>query len=107
MPRRSPCCRPTARPSPAAIRSWPAPARTRRSPRPAHLWSASPACLEGGFGVKAAPMPDLPTDRLDHLEPGQAIPFGGDRVARVSDALAAAFQPGDRLIVLQDKGDLL
>ncbi|OYX34517.1 MAG: glutamate-5-semialdehyde dehydrogenase [Caulobacterales bacterium 32-69-10] len=47
------------------------------------------------------------TDRLDHLEPGQAIPFGGDRVARVPDALAAAFRAGDRLIVLQDSGALL
>ena len=46
-------------------------------------------------------------DRLTQLSPGQAIPFGGDRIAHVSDALAAAFKPGDRLIVLQDSGDLL
>jgi glutamate-5-semialdehyde dehydrogenase len=49
----------------------------------------------------------MTTERLDHLEPGQAIPFGGDRVTRVSEALAHAFKPGDRLIVLQDTGDLL
>jgi glutamate-5-semialdehyde dehydrogenase len=47
------------------------------------------------------------TERLDQLQAGQPIPFGGDRVTRVSEALAAAFQPGDRLIVLQDSGDLL
>ena len=47
------------------------------------------------------------SDRLDHLVPGQPVPFGGDRVAHVSPELAAAFRPGDRLIVLQDSGDLL
>ncbi|HEY2710664.1 MAG TPA: aldehyde dehydrogenase family protein [Caulobacteraceae bacterium] len=36
-----------------------------------------------------------------------AIPFGGDRLTRVSEALAAAFRPGDRLIVVQETGDLL
>lgn len=36
-----------------------------------------------------------------------AIVFGGNRVARVSEALAAAFEEGDRLIVVQDTGDLL
>ncbi len=45
--------------------------------------------------------------RLQALAPGQAVPFGGDRVAYVSPALAAAFQPGDRLLVVQDAGDLL
>jgi glutamate-5-semialdehyde dehydrogenase len=47
------------------------------------------------------------TDRLTQLSPGQSIPFGGDRIAHVSDALAAAFKAGDRLIVLQDSGALL
>ena len=47
------------------------------------------------------------TERLDRLEPGMAIPFGGDRLARVSDDLAAAFRAGDRLVVVQDTGDLL
>ena len=37
--------------------------------------------------------------RLEALSPGQPIPFGGDRVAYVDEALAAAFQPGDRLLV--------
>jgi glutamate-5-semialdehyde dehydrogenase len=46
-------------------------------------------------------------ERLDHLTAGMAIPFGGDRVTRVPEALAAAFKPGDRLIVVQESGDLL
>lgn len=45
--------------------------------------------------------------RLEALAPGQAIPFGGNRVAYVSAELAAAFRPGDRLVVVQDTGDLL
>lgn len=47
------------------------------------------------------------TGRLDALAPGQAIPFAGDRVAFVTPELAAAFRPGDRLVVVQDTGDLL
>jgi glutamate-5-semialdehyde dehydrogenase len=45
--------------------------------------------------------------RLQALAPGQAVPFGGDRVAYVSPELAAAFKPGDRLLVAPDTGDLL
>lgn len=45
--------------------------------------------------------------QLERLEPGQAIPYGGDRVTFVSAELAAAFRPGDRLIVVQDTGELL
>lgn len=37
--------------------------------------------------------------RLEVLSPGQAIPFGGDRVAYVSSELAAAFKAGDRLLI--------
>ena len=47
------------------------------------------------------------TRRLERLVAGQPIVFGGDRVAVVDDALAAAFQPGDRLVVVQETGDLL
>ena len=36
-----------------------------------------------------------------------AIPFGGDRIAIVPPELAAAFKPGDHLLVVQDAGDLL
>ncbi|MFK7918717.1 MAG: aldehyde dehydrogenase family protein [Ilumatobacter sp.] len=46
-------------------------------------------------------------ERLVALEPGQRIVFGGDRVAIVDDAIASAFEPGDRLVVVQDTGDLL
>src|SRR5215472_9320977 len=47
------------------------------------------------------------TGRLTALAPGQAIVFGGDRVTYVAPELAAAFRPGDRLIVVQETGDLL
>lgn len=47
------------------------------------------------------------TTRLERLTPGMPIVFGGDRVAEVSPELAAAFQPGDRLVVVQETGDLL
>lgn len=35
------------------------------------------------------------------------IPYGGDRITTVSDSLARAFQPGDRLQVVQSTGALL
>ncbi len=41
------------------------------------------------------------------LTPGQIIPYGGDQAAVVDEALALAFQAGDRLIVVQETGDLL
>jgi glutamate-5-semialdehyde dehydrogenase len=44
---------------------------------------------------------------LTALTAGMAVPFGGDRVAYVDDALAAAFRPGDRLVVVQTDGALL
>jgi glutamate-5-semialdehyde dehydrogenase len=37
--------------------------------------------------------------RLDRLVPGQAIVWGGDRVAYVDEKLAEAFRGGDRLLV--------
>ncbi|MDP2011700.1 MAG: aldehyde dehydrogenase family protein [Phenylobacterium sp.] len=55
----------------------------------------------GGGRVEAA------NGRLTALASGMAIPYGGDRVAYVSPALAQAFQAGDRLVVVQDSGDLL
>jgi len=39
--------------------------------------------------------------RLEALVPGMPIVWGGDRVAHVSDDLAAAFQPGDRLLAVE------
>ena len=46
-------------------------------------------------------------EALTLLVPGMPVIFGGDRVARVSPELAAAFQAGDRLVVVQDSGALL
>src|ERR1700761_6696514 len=46
-------------------------------------------------------------EQLTSLTVGQPIPFGGDKLARVTEALAVAFRPGDRLIVVQESGDLL
>jgi glutamate-5-semialdehyde dehydrogenase len=47
------------------------------------------------------------SEHLDRLVAGQPIVFGGDRVTYVDESLAGAFRPGDRLIVVQDTGDLL
>ncbi len=52
-------------------------------------------------------MTRIMTAALDKLTPGMPIPFGGDRVTTVPDTLAAAFRPGDRLVVVQDSGALL
>lgn len=47
------------------------------------------------------------SERLSSLEAGMPIVYGGNRVTTVSADLADAFQPGDRLIVVQDTGALL
>ncbi|HUZ13949.1 MAG TPA: aldehyde dehydrogenase family protein [Caulobacteraceae bacterium] len=44
---------------------------------------------------------------LLRLTAGMPIVFGGDRITHVPEALAAAFREGDRLIVVQETGDLL
>ncbi len=44
---------------------------------------------------------------INSLQPGMPVVFGGNRVTYVSDELAAEFVSGDRLIVVQDTGDLL
>ena len=44
---------------------------------------------------------------LESLNPGMPIVFGGDRVALVPAELAEAFEAGDRLVVMQDSGELL
>lgn len=44
---------------------------------------------------------------LTELAPGQPIVFGGDRVTAVPADLAAAFRPGDRLVVDPQTGELL
>jgi glutamate-5-semialdehyde dehydrogenase len=45
--------------------------------------------------------------KLERLEAGMPIPFGGDRLTFVTPELADDFAAGDRLIVLQASGDLL
>ncbi len=44
---------------------------------------------------------------LMSLTAGMPVVYGGDRVAHVSEELAAAFRAGDRLVVVQATGDLL
>lgn len=46
-------------------------------------------------------------EELSELQAGQPIIFGGNQVTRVSPELADAFDPGDRLVVVADTGDLL
>lgn len=58
-------------------------------------------------GASSSSVEGVRSGRLDALAPGQAIPFGGDCVAYVSPQLAAAFRAGDRLLVVQESGDLL
>jgi glutamate-5-semialdehyde dehydrogenase len=45
--------------------------------------------------------------RLQRLEAGQLVPYGGDGVTAVTAELAEAFQPGDHLVVVQETGQLL
>ncbi|HWF01942.1 MAG TPA: aldehyde dehydrogenase family protein [Caulobacteraceae bacterium] len=45
--------------------------------------------------------------KLEQLQAGMVIPWGGDRLTRVPADLAAAFAPGDRLVVVQTTGELL
>jgi glutamate-5-semialdehyde dehydrogenase len=56
------------------------------------------------MAVRYVAMPSAP---LRVLTPGQPIPFGGDRVTEVTPELAAAFEAGDRLVVVHETGDLL
>lgn len=46
-------------------------------------------------------------ERLENLTAGMPIIWGGNRISRVSEALADAFEPGDSLIVMQTDGALL
>ncbi len=47
------------------------------------------------------------TEPLTGLVTGQRLVFGGDRVAIVGEELAEAFEPGDRLVIVQSTGALL
>jgi glutamate-5-semialdehyde dehydrogenase len=44
---------------------------------------------------------------LTSLDPGTRLVYGGNRFAVVPDAIAAAFRPGDRLLVVQTTGEVL
>ncbi len=44
---------------------------------------------------------------LSELTAGMPVIYGGDKVTYVTAELAAAFRPGDRLVVVQETGDLL
>ena len=46
-------------------------------------------------------------EQLQSLVAGERVVFGGDRVTTVPADLAAAFRPGDRLVVVHETGDLL
>lgn len=52
-------------------------------------------------------MAEEPKEELSGLEAGQAIIYGGNRIARVSPELAESFVSGDRLLVVDQTGDLL
>lgn len=45
--------------------------------------------------------------QLGRLSAGQELVYGGDRVTMVPAELAAAFTAGDRLVIVQNTGDLL
>ncbi len=45
--------------------------------------------------------------QLTELTEGQVLVYGGDQVTVVSADLARSFAPGDRLVIVQDTGDLL
>lgn len=47
------------------------------------------------------------TQRLEALQAGMIIPYGGDRFTTVPADLAAAFKPGDRLLIVPEDGALL
>lgn len=53
------------------------------------------------------PLPPADPDRLDRLVPGMPIVFGGNRVAYVSDDLAAAFRAGDHVVIDPTTGTIL
>ncbi|MFN3649389.1 MAG: aldehyde dehydrogenase family protein [Armatimonadota bacterium] len=47
------------------------------------------------------------TSILNELTPGMPILYGGNRVTRVPEETARRFRPGDRLLVVEQTGDLL
>ena len=47
------------------------------------------------------------SEQLQSLVAGERIVYGGDRVTHITAELAAAFRPGDRLVVVHETGQLL
>src|SRR4051794_13591484 len=47
------------------------------------------------------------TEPLLAVEPGTPILFGGDRVTRLPEEVAARFRAGDRILVVQSTGEVL
>lgn len=62
---------------------------------------------DGALGAQGEAGTPAATGRLTALQAGMPVPYGGDRVAYVTQGLADAFRPGDRLVVVQESGDLL
>ncbi len=61
-----------------------------------------------GSMAKASPNSgSSPSSSLDELVAGMPLVFAGNRVTYVTDELAAAFAPGDQVIVVQDSGAIL
>src|SRR5690606_28961523 len=72
---------------------------------PTPLARANPSAF-GGRRV-ASYTPAMAGGKLERLEAGMTIVYGGDRTTTVPAELAEAFQPGDHLVVVQSTGDLL
>ncbi len=66
--------------------------------------TANRVCLGAGSDLKP---PEKLIAQLGELAPGMPIVFGGDKVTFVGEGLAEAFAPGDRLVIVQETGDLL
>ena len=67
--------------------------------------SASPIVSCGCFGIRTTL--DFLMSMFTKLTAGMQFVYGANQLATVTDELAAAFKPGDRLVVLQKTGDLL
>lgn len=59
-------------------------------------------------GLAATPTGGQPSDeRLTTVTPGMLIPYAGNRLTRVPEAIAAAFKAGDHLLVVPTDGTVL
>jgi glutamate-5-semialdehyde dehydrogenase len=46
-------------------------------------------------------------NELTHIPPGMTVLYGGNQLARVPDEITERFRPGDRLLVVQQTGEIL